>query len=178
LTAVSDKAVSLVPVVKKRAPTLYAIIAMKLLKASLFIGFAIAAYTLSDNDLPYEYRRLLHFFGFKPEWRFFADLATQLGKLTEANVLWTAAGTLVYSLFSLVEGLGLMFRVSWAGWMAIGESAFFIPIEVYELVHHRFSLTVLVILVVNVIIVWYLLRNRERLFTHAAHLEVRESIEQ
>ena len=38
MTVVSDKAVPPVQVVKKRAPTLYAIIAMKLLKASLFIG--------------------------------------------------------------------------------------------------------------------------------------------
>ena len=167
MTAVTDKVgPQTQEVVIRRAPTLYAIIAMKLLKAALFIGFAIAAYTLSDNDLPYEYRRLLHFLGFRPEWRFFADLATQIGKLTQANVLWTAAGTLAYSLFALVEGVGLMFRVNWAGWLAIGESAFFIPIEIYELVHHRFSLTVLVILGINVAIVWYLLRNRERLFKH------------
>ena len=89
----------------------------------------------------------------------------QVGHLTEAKVLWAAAGTLVYSLFSLVEGVGLMFRVSWAGWMAIGESAFFIPIEIYELVHRTVpdrprpghTVTVLVILVINIVIVWYLL---------------------
>jgi uncharacterized membrane protein (DUF2068 family) len=166
LTAVSDTAVSETKAVKKRAPTLYAIIAMKLLKAALFIALATALYTLSDNDLPYEYRRLLHFLRLNPESRFFAELAVQVGKLTEVKVLWTAAGTLVYSLFSLVEGFGLLLRVNWAGWLAIGESAFFIPIEVYELVLHRFSLAVLGILVINVVIVCYLLRNRERLFKH------------
>jgi uncharacterized membrane protein (DUF2068 family) len=139
---------------------------MKLLKAALFIGLAIVAYSLSDNDLPDEYRRLLHFLRLNPERRFFADLAIQVGKLTEGNILWAAAGTLLYSLFSLVEGIGLMFRVSWAGWLAIGESAFFIPIEMYELVHHRFSMTVLIIMVINIVIVWYLLKNRHRLFRH------------
>jgi len=59
-----------------------------------------------------------------------------------------------------------MFRVGWAGWMAIGESAFFIPIEVYEITHD-FSITVLLILAFNVLIVWYLFQNRERLFHHA-----------
>ena len=151
-------------IVKKRAPTLYAIIAMKLLKGLLFVILALVAYTLSDNDLPYEYGRLLHFLRVNPESKFFSDLAVQVGKLTEVKVLHVAAGTLLYSLFSLVEGVGLMFRVSWAGWLAIGESAFFIPIEVYELVH-RFSNTVLVILVLNVIIVCYLFNNRERLFS-------------
>jgi uncharacterized membrane protein (DUF2068 family) len=75
----------------------------------------------------------------------------------------------------LVEAVGLMFRVSWAGWLAIGESAFFIPIEIYELVHrplradpnrHGHPIIVLIILGINVWIVWYLLKNRHRLFRH------------
>ena len=163
--------------VKKRAPTLYVIIAIKLLKGLLFVTLAIVAYTLSDNDLPVEYRNLLHHLRLNPERKFWADLAVQVGQLTEAKVLWAAAGTLVYSVFSLVEGVGLMFRVSWAGWMAIGESAFFIPIEIYELVHRTgpeparpgHPVTVAVILVINIVIVWYLFRNRHRLFRHHHH---------
>jgi len=163
--------------VKKRAPTLYAIIALKLLKGLLFVTLAIMAYTLSDNDLPAEYRNLLQNLRLNPERSFWADLAVQIGQLTEAKVLWAAAGTLVYSLFSLVEGVGLMFRVSWAGWLAIGESAFFIPIEIYDLVQQAgpdrsrpgHTVTVLIILVLNIFIVWYLLQNRHRLFRHHHH---------
>src|SRR5690349_15645169 len=151
--------------IKKPAPTLYVIIAIKLLKGSLFVGLAIVLWTLSDNDLPKEYQSLLHHLRFNPERKFWAELAKQVGQLTEAKVLWAAAGTLVYSLFSLVEGIGLIFRVSWACWMAIGESAFFIPIEVYELVRKP-SEMVLVILLINIVIVWYLSNNRHRLFRH------------
>ena len=149
--------------VKKRAPTLYAIIAMKLSKGVLFVVLAFVAYTLSDNNLPYEYGRLLHFLRLNPENKFFSDLAIQVGKLTEVRVLHVAVGTLIYSMFSLVEGFGLLFRVSWAGWLAIGESSFFIPIEVAELAHH-WTKIVFVILILNIIIVWYLLKNRKRLF--------------
>jgi len=158
---------------QKHAPTLYGIIAVKLLKGLLFVALAIVAYTLSDNDLPAEYRHLLHVLRANPERKFFADLALQIGTLTESNVLWAAAATLVYSMFSLVEGIGLLFRVPWACWMTIGESAFFIPIEVYELVHRasrqRFPWVVLGILVINIVIVWYLLENRHRLFRHHHH---------
>jgi len=153
---------------KKRAPTLYVIIAIKLLKGLLFVVLAIVAYTLSDNDLPAEYRGLLHHLRLNPERKFFADLAVQVGQLTEAKVLWAAAGTLCYSLFSLVEGVGLIFRVSWAGWLAIGESAFFIPIEIHELVKNP-VLPVFLVLALNVVIVWYLFRNRHRLFRHHHH---------
>lgn len=153
------------PQAKTRAPTLYAIILVKLLKGGLFLSMAIVAYTLSDNDLPVEYRHLLHYLRLNPEKKFFSELALKVGALTEAKILWVAAGTAVYSLFSIVEGVGLMFRVPWAGWMAISESAFFIPIEVFDLIH-RFSETVFIILVINIVIVWYLFLNRERLFKH------------
>jgi uncharacterized membrane protein (DUF2068 family) len=163
--------------VKKRAPTLYAIIAIKLLKGVLFVSLAVVMYTLSDNDLPAEYKNLLQHLRLNPERRFWTDLAVQVGHLSEAKVLWTAAGTLVYSLFAWVEGVGLMFRVSWAGWLAIGESAFFVPIEIYELVHRTLperprpghTVMVLIILVINIVIVWYLLQNRHRLFRHHHH---------
>jgi len=153
---------------KKRAPTLYVIIAIKLVKGLVFVSLAWAAYALSDNNLPEEYRRILHLLRLNPERKFWADLAVRVGALNEAKVLWAAAGTLIYSLFSLVEGVGLIFRIPWAGYLAIAESAFFIPIEVYELVH-GFSWAIVAILGLNVLIVWYLFQNRHRLFRHHHH---------
>ena len=153
---------------KKRAPTLYFIIAIKLVKGSLLLLLAFGVYSLSDNNLPEEFRKLLGFLHLDPEKKFFTDLADKIETITPANVVWLARGTVFYSLFSLVEGVGLIFRLSWAGWLAIGESAFFIPIEVHELMRH-FSWTVLVILALNILIVWYLFYNRERLFRHHHH---------
>jgi uncharacterized membrane protein (DUF2068 family) len=168
--------VSETELLKKPAPTFFGIIVFKLVKGSLFLSLAIVLYTLSDNNLPQEYKDFLaqpavqstfHALRVHPGNKFFTHLAEQLGELTEAKVLWAAAGTLFYSLFSLVEGTGMIFRVSWAGWMAIGESAFFIPIEVYELTRPgKFSWIVLVVLVINIVIVWYLFENRHRLFRH------------
>ena len=163
--------------IKKPAPTLYVIIAIKQLKGLLFVSLALMAYTLSDNDLPAELKSFLHHLKLNPERKFWADLAKQFGELTQANVLWAAAGTLVYSLFSLVEAFGMMFRVSWACWLAIGESAFFIPIEIYELLHRHTQdpahsghpVTILTILLINIVIVWYLFQNRGRLFRHHHH---------
>jgi uncharacterized membrane protein (DUF2068 family) len=151
----------------KRAPTFYAIIAFKILKGMLFVMLGIFAYTLSDNNLPQEFQKLLHFLRVTPANTFFAHLAERVGTLTESDLLWTALGTLLYSSFSLVEGVGMVFRQSWAGWLAIGESAFFIPIEVYELLRvGGFSWGLCLVLVLNILIVWYLLKNRHRLFKH------------
>ena len=159
---------------KKRAPTLYAIIVIKLLKGLIFVALAVVIYTLSDNDLPAELHHVLQVLRFNPERKFWVDLARQLGELTETKVLWAAAGTLIYSLFSLIEGIGLILRIKWIGWMTILESMFFIPIEVFELVHgpppesnrNTHPIVVVIILAINIMIVWYLLKNRQRLFRH------------
>ncbi|MBI3880784.1 MAG: DUF2127 domain-containing protein [Verrucomicrobia bacterium] len=155
------------PFVKQRAPTLYGIIIFKLVKGALFVTLAITAYALSDNNLPEEFQKLMHFLQVHPANKFFDHLAASVGKLTENDLLWTALGTLIYSSFSLVEGVGLIFRQGWAAWLAIGESAFFIPIEVYELSRtDHFSWGLVAILIVNILIVWYLLVNRNRIFRH------------
>lgn len=150
---------------KQRAPTLYGIIAIKLVKGLLLLLLALGVYRLAEENLQSQFRSLLQFLHVDPERKFFTDVAGVLAGITPANVYWFAAGTAFYSLFSLVEGVGLLFRVQWACWMAIGESAFFIPIEIYELIH-RASWKVVIILVLNVGIVWYLAANRRRLFKH------------
>jgi uncharacterized membrane protein (DUF2068 family) len=100
-----------------------------------------------------------------PDGKFWTNLAAQVDNLTQAKMVHVAVGTLIYSLFAVVEGVGLMFRVPWAGWLSIGESAFFIPIEVYEL-SRKFNWYIVVILVLNAFMVWYLFQYRERLFRH------------
>ncbi len=153
---------------KKRAPTLYFIIACKLVKGILALALAFGVFKLVGKDLPDLFDKALRWVHLDPENRFLSDVGDKLDQITPANVRWVSITTFLYSLFSLVEGIGLMFRASWAGWLAIGESAFFIPIELRELVHRpSFSWVVFSILAINVIIVWYLLQNRRRLFHHS-----------
>lgn len=149
----------------RRAPTLYFIIVAKLIKGGLALGLALFILKLAGADLSEAFGRLLQWFHLDPESRFFSELGTKLDSVTPANVRWVGVVTGFYSLFSLIEGVGLMFRAPWAGWLAIGESAFFIPIEVRELVirPHGFVLGVLAF---NVLIVWYLFANRSWLFRH------------
>lgn len=150
---------------KKRAPTLYAIIAIKLGKGLLLLLLGVGVYHLRDNNLPQEFRETLEFFHLDPEKAFFTELANKIGQISPANVKSIAKGTVLYSLFSLIEGTGLLFRVPWAGWLAIGESAFFVPIELHELMR-KYSLGMLAIMGLNVLIIWYLFQNRARLFHH------------
>jgi uncharacterized membrane protein (DUF2068 family) len=148
---------------KRRAPGLYTVILVKLGKALLLLGLAMGAYSLLGENLKAQLEELLRHLRQDPEQRFWVALGEKLELVTSAHLRSIASGTLLYSLLLFTESFGLMRRTWWAGWLAIGETAFFIPVEVAGLVQH-FRAGVLVILVINVLIVWYLTANRKRLF--------------
>ena len=162
-----------------KAPTLYLIVAIKLIKGLLLLLIALGVYSLAGRDLQDLLDRFLRWVHLDPEGRFFSDLGDRLATITPANVKKAALVPLLYGVFLLIGGTGLGLRAKWAIWLAIGESAFFIPIEIYELVrkhtpnpealhpmfpHPKVSLAI--VLAINIFIVWYLYKNRIRLFRH------------
>ena len=166
---------------KNPAPTLYFIVAIKLTKAVALLLAAAGFFSLVGKDLGDVFDQFLRWVHLDPEHRFFSNIGDWLDTVTPANVRSLANVTLLYGLFLLVGGTGLALRAKWAIWLAIGESAFFIPIEIFELLRRRVSnlpgqprpelfhhpkIGLLIVLALNILIVWYLLTNRKRLFRH------------
>lgn len=151
------------PVPKQRAPTLYLIIVIKLVKGILLLLLAVGVYMLRNKDLQEVFEHSLRVIHIDPERKFFSAIGDKLDNITAANVKWVALVTSLYGLLLLVEGIGLAFHARWAVWLAIGQSAFFIPIELIEY-FRRGSPAVLALLAINVFIMWYLFKNRKRLF--------------
>lgn len=151
-----------IPAAPKRAPTLYIIVGFKVFKS--FVGFLIALglWRLVNENLPDQFQRLLQFFRLDSERKFFVDLAARIGEITPSGLAWVAWGSFAYGIFMGVQAAGLALRVRWAVWLVIAESAFFVPIEVFELVHHS-SWLIFGLLALNMLIVWYLYANRARL---------------
>jgi uncharacterized membrane protein (DUF2068 family) len=162
-----------------RAPTLYFIVAIKLLKGVAALLLALGAYSLTDNNLPEDFRKLLEFLHLDPEKKFFLEIADRLSDVTTSNLNSITAICVAYGLFMLVQAVGLAFRAKWAVWLIIVESGFLIPIEVRELIrrpppeviHHPHlpKIGAFIILAINVAIVWYLYWNRERIIRHHRH---------
>ena len=86
----SDPAKNETEFVRQRAPTLYFIIAIKLLKGVTLLALALGVYSLSDNNLPEEFRKLLDFLHLDPEKKFFTDLADKVEAITPGNLVWLA----------------------------------------------------------------------------------------
>jgi len=162
----------------RRAPTLYLIVVFKLVKGLLAVFLAAFLYCQPATQLPTEYEQLMgrssvqqvfHYLRIHPENKFFMHLTRQIANATDKEVRVAVKvaviGALLFALFPLTEGIGLLFRVKWAGWLAIVESAFFVPVEIYELVR-EFSWFMVGVAIINSFIVWYLYANRERLFHH------------
>ena len=170
-----------VPPVKKRAPTLYFIVAIKLIKGVALLLLALGVLSQANKDLSDVFDQFLRWVHLDPERSFFAGIGDWLDTITPANVREVASGTFLGGLFLISLALGLAFRAKWAIWLAIGDSAFFIPIEIFEFVRHRGldasglprpelfphpKIGLAIVLALNVLVVWYLFENRKRLFRH------------
>ena len=144
---------------------LYGIVAFKLIRGLLLLMIAVQVFALVGEDLRAHFEMAVKSLRLDPETEFFDRLGDRIDAITPVNVGWAATGALLYGVLSLAEGVGLALRVRWAGLLVVAESGFFVPVETYALVKQP-SLTIAAILIVNVVIVAYLHRNRERLFRH------------
>ncbi len=150
----------------QRAPTLYGIIAFKLLRGVLLLVLAMKVYSLVGQDLRPHFDAAVHRLRLDPETEFFDRLGDRIDAITPGNVRWAATGALLYGLLSLAEGGGLALRSRWAGLLVVVESGFFVPVETYGLIKNP-SLTIAAVLILNVAIFVYVHRNRQRLFRHS-----------
>ena len=172
-------------VTKDRAPTLYFIAICKLAKGAALLLLAAGIYSLAGHDLQEDFGKFVEWVHMDPEHRFFRNISDFLSTVTPGNVKVTALAFSLYGCFLLAGGVGLALRAKWAIWLTIGESAFFIPIEVFELTgrrtprldpadepqphSHLFShpkVGLLIVLILNILIVCYLYKNKQRLFRH------------
>ncbi len=148
---------------KKSAVTLYIIIAIKVIKGLALVMLAFGLYNLNGKPLGVGYDSLLRFIRLDPDAFFWGALGNWIDSLNSPVKPWVVSVTLAYGLFSFVEAVGLFLRSRWGGWLAIAESTFFLPIELYKL-SLGFTWMIFGIFALNLFIVIYLFKNRNRLF--------------
>ena len=91
------------------------------------------------------------------------DLVLRFVGISQRSLLALAAGSFLYGAIEAAESIGLILKRRWAEYLVVLATAFFIPIEVFELAKKPTALKAAT-LVVNVVIVVYLVR-RKRLFS-------------
>jgi uncharacterized membrane protein (DUF2068 family) len=83
--------------------------------------------------------------------RVFIEAAT---RVTDARLWLLASGAFAYGVVRGIEAYGLWRARAWATWLAILSGVIYLPIEIYELLHHATTLKA-VVLLINVGIVGY-----------------------
>jgi len=90
--------------------------------------------------------------------------------LDNSHLRLLAVAALLYSTVRFIEAYGLWRMRAWAEWFAIVSGGIYLPLELYELIHHA-STVKAVILVINAGIVAYLVYFRWSTRSKAANAE-------
>jgi uncharacterized membrane protein (DUF2068 family) len=90
-----------------------------------------------------------------PDGRLVHGLLVKIFRVTPKQLKELSVGTFLYAGLFLTEGVGLLLRKRWAEYFTIVTTGGLIPLEVFEMTRH-FTVTKLVVTLVNVLIVWYL----------------------
>jgi len=94
---------------------------------------------------------------FDPENRHIAALLEKLDLVDDRQLRKIGGLTFVYAGLLLTEGAGLLLRKRWGEFLTVIATGFFIPLEIHEVIK-RFDFPRMALLIINVGIVWYLLR--------------------
>jgi uncharacterized membrane protein (DUF2068 family) len=130
----------------------------KLLKGLLLLGVGLGILRLLHTDVWAGATVWADRLNLDPQNRYIDVILNRLSSVDERTLASLGIGSFVYAALLLTEGVGLWLERRWAEYFTIIVTGSFIPLEAYELIR-RFTGTRLAILVVNVAIVAYLVRN-------------------
>ena len=127
----------------------------KLVKGLLLVGVGIGALRLLHRDVSELAANWIAQIRVDPDNRLIHALVAKLGVMNDRKLEELSIGSFFYAALLLTEGTGLWLKKRWAEYFTIIVTCSLIPLELYEIAK-RVTITRIVVLVVNAVIVWYL----------------------
>jgi uncharacterized membrane protein (DUF2068 family) len=127
----------------------------KLFKALLLIAVGIGAIKVLHKDLANTVIHWVRVLRVDPDNQYVHRILERIFRITPKQLKELSVGTFLYAGVFATEGMGLLLHKRWAEYFTIIATGGLIPLEIYELARH-FTVTKLVVALVNVLIVWYL----------------------
>ena len=149
------------PKSKSHSRGLMLIAVFKLLKGFALLAVAIGALRLLHRDIAGMVDHWVNAFRVDPHNRFIHWLLAKLPMVDDRKLKELSVGTFIYSAVFLTEGVGLALHKRWAEYFTIITTSSFLPLEVYELIHHATNAKG-VALAINIAVVVYLVRELRR----------------
>ena len=141
----------------------------KLIKGLALLSVGVAVHMLANKDLIKEAQSWADFLRVDPHNHYLNLLIERLTNVDPHKLRELSLGTFIYSSLFFTEGIGLALRKRWAEFLTIVSTAGLIPFEVMVLYHHP-TFTRVFLLMVNIAVVVYLIREVRRL-TQIKHAE-------
>jgi uncharacterized membrane protein (DUF2068 family) len=146
---------------KSHSRGLMLIAAFKLLKGFALIAVGIGALHLLHRDVAAIADRWINAFRVDAHNRFIHWLLAKLLLLDDKKLKELSVGTFIYAAVFLTEGTGLALQKRWAEYFTIITTGSFLPLEVYEIIHHV-TVAKGVALIINIAVVVYLVIELRR----------------
>jgi len=138
-----------------------AIAVFKLLKGALLLLVGFGLLELMHADIATLFSMLLESLHINADTRLVHALVLKVDALKPHSILIAGLISLGYAALLLAEGIGLWLEVSWAAYLTVVSTSALVPFEVYELIE-RVTLSRIILLAVNLVIVLYLLSQLKR----------------
>ena len=135
-----------------------AIALFKLFKGVLLLLVGVGLLELMHADIATFFSLLLESLHVNADARLVHALVLKVDALQPHSVLIAGLISLGYAALLLAEGIGLWLEFSWAAYLTVVSTSALVPFEVYELIE-RTTLLRIILLVVNLVIVIYLVRQ-------------------
>ena len=137
---------------------LQAIAALKLLEALVLCATGVAALELLRPDILQALQDWSAVLPLTSEQHMVQRVLNGLTGLGPHRIKALGIGVFAYAALFVVEGVGLLLRKRWAEWVTVLSTALLVPLELWELAHHA-TLPKLAALLINLLVVWYLVRR-------------------
>ena len=142
----------------------------KLLKGTGLLAVGIGLLALLGRDLDEVLTTVVEALRIDPENHLINGLIEKAGLMTDRQLATLSVGTFFYAALFFIEGIGLLKKKRWAEYMTVIVTLSFLPLELFELVHHPSWLKIVVI-ALNLGICAYLIVNLRA--TRPRHLDAR-----
>jgi uncharacterized membrane protein (DUF2068 family) len=143
------------PGTKSHSRGLMLIAAFKLFKGFALIAVGFGALHLLHRDVAAVVDHWINAFRVDPHNRFIHWLLAKVPSVDDRKLKELSVGTFIYAAIFLTEGTGLALHKRWAEYFTIITTSSFLPLEVYEIIHH-------ITVAKSVALVVYLVRELRR----------------
>jgi len=140
--------------------------ALKLAEAALFIALGVGVLRMLHKDLVDELIHLMVALHSDPEGRFASLLLDKVALLDPHRLKQISAAIFAHAGLDILEGTGLVLRKTWAEFVTVVVSGFFLPFEFMALARHvtwiRVGVTAVNVAVVVYLVFHLRMKMRER----------------